>query len=218
MKAIFFDMDGTLIDSQADLADAVNNTRRMLGLEAIPQPAVIANVGQGARYLLTNSIPECCGEDALKPMEFDELWALFRKHYAECCCSKVVLYSGVEDTLNELRRRGWSLGINTNKPRFATLKILERFKLSHLFGDAVVAGGDCVEMKPSAMPLVECAKRMGHTLGSEDWMVGDSWQDLDCAAAAGVKSAFCEFGFGQIKKENYTAKISSFSELLHLCV
>ena len=56
--ALFFDLDGTLFDTRADLAATVNHTRADLGLDAIAQDKVIANVGQGARYLMANSIPE----------------------------------------------------------------------------------------------------------------------------------------------------------------
>lgn len=206
MNAVFFDMDGTLIDSKADLAATVNHTRRDLGLAELPVETVIGFVGRGARYLLDHAIPERTGEDVV---------AVFRSHYAEHCCESVTLYPGVRETLAELVRRGWLLGVNTNKPNFATRMILEKFGLDRLFGTAVVAGGDCAEMKPSALPLRDCAARLrGHRLSSRDWMVGDSWTDLDCAANAGVKSAFCTYGFGQLGDSRYTVRISRFNELL----
>lgn len=206
MNAVFFDMDGTLIDSKADLAATVNHTRRDLGLAELPVETVIGFVGRGARYLLDHAIPERTGEDVA---------AVFRSHYAEHCCESVTLYPGVRETLAELARRGWLLGVNTNKPNFATRMILEKFGLDRLFGMAVVAGGDCAEMKPSALPLRDCAARLrGHRLSSRDWMVGDSWTDLDCAANAGVKSAFCTYGFGQLGDSRYTVRISRFNELL----
>ena len=209
MNAVFFDMDGTLIDSKADLAATVNHTRRDLGLPDLPMETVLGNVGQGAKVLLKKSIPEC---ESKTP---EELLALFMSHYAEHMIESVQLYPGVKRTLEELRDRGWLLGINTAKPNFATHAILEKFGLKRLFGNAVVAGGDCAEMKPSALPLRECAARMGgHRLSSHDWMVGDSWTDLQCAANAGVKSAFCAYGFGRLADSRYTVRISRFDELL----
>ena len=209
MNAVFFDMDGTLIDSKADLAATVNHTRRDLGLEDLPMETVLGNVGQGARHLLSASVPE---RSSMQP---DELLKLFMSHYAEHMIESVQLYPGVRRTLEELRDRGWLLGINTAKPSFATRAILEKFGLARLFGNAVVAGGDCAEMKPSAMPLRECAARMhGHRLSSRDWMVGDNWTDLDCARNGGIKSAFCAYGFGTARDSQYTVKIDSFAELL----
>lgn len=209
MPAFFFDMDGTIIDSRADLAATVNHTRRDLGLPEISQEAVLVCVGQGAKYLLAHAIPE-------KANEVEKLWEIFRSHYAEHMLEHCALYPGVEETLHELARRGCPLGVNTSKPNFATKAILEHFKLDKLFGSAVIAGGDCDEKKPSAKPLRECAARIGHVLTPDDWMVGDSWTDLDCAANAGVKGAFCAFGFGSLGDSKYTVRLEDFAGLLEL--
>lgn len=208
MNAVFFDMDGTLIDSRADLAATVNHTRRDLGLAELPQEEVLAHVGQGARHLLARAIPE-------RADDVESLWEIFRSHYAEHMLESVELYPTVRQTLDELARRGWLLGVNTSKPAFATRAILEYFGLLRYFGNAIVAGGDCAEMKPSALPLRECAARLhGHRLSSHDWMVGDSWTDMQCAANAGVRGAFCAFGFGKLADSRFTIKINRLDELL----
>ena len=208
MNAVFFDMDGTLIDSKADLCATVNHARRDLGLAELPQDEVICHVGRGARHLLAHAIPE-------KADDADLLMSAFMARYADHMLESVELYPGVRRTLDELASRGWLMGINTAKPSFAVHAILEKFGLVRYFGSAVVAGGDCAEMKPSALPLRECASRMrGHRLSSHDWMVGDNWTDLDCATNAGIKSAFCTYGFGRIGDSRCTARINSFGELL----
>ena len=208
MNAVFFDMDGTLIDSRADLAATVNHTRRELGLAELPQEEVLTHVGQGARHLLAHAIPE-------RANDVESLWEIFRSHYAEHMLESVELYPTVRQTLDELARRGWLLGINTSKPAFATRAILEHFGLLRYFGNAIVAGGDCAEMKPSALPLRECAARLrGHRLSSHDWMVGDSWTDMQCATNAGIKGAFCTFGFGRLADSRFTIKINRLDELL----
>lgn len=208
MNAVFFDVDGTLFDTRADLAATVNHTRRDLGLAELPVEAVVANVGQGARYLVTRSIPE-----ATKP--FEELWELFRAHYEEHCCESLTPYPGLRRTLETLRERGWLLGINTNKPGFAVRRILEKFDLARFFGSAIVAGGDGIPLKPDAQSLRECASRLGgHRLSAHDWMVGDNWTDLQCAANAGIRSAFCTFGFGLAGDTRCTVRINRLEELL----
>lgn len=208
MNAVFFDVDGTLFDTRADLAATVNHTRRDLGLAELPQEEVITHVGQGARYLLAHAIPE-----SDKP--FEALWEVFRSHYAEHCCEQLTPYPGVRETLEELRARGWKLGVNTNKPNFAVKLILEKFGFTRYFGAAVIAGGDGVALKPDPASLRACAARLGgHRLGARDWMVGDSWNDMQCATAAGVKGAFCTFGFGKLNDSCYTIKINRFNELL----
>ena len=208
MTAVFFDMDGTLIDSKADLCATVNHVRRDLGLAELPQDEVISHVGRGARHLLATAIPE-------KADDVDSLMEVFMGRYGEHMLESVTLYPGVRSTLEELADRGWLLGINTAKPSFAVHAILEKFGLARLFGDAVIAGGDCAEMKPSALPLRECASRMrGHRLSPSDWMVGDNWTDIDCATNGGIKSAFCTYGFGTIRDSRCTVRIASFPELL----
>lgn len=210
MQAIFFDLDGTLIDSRADLAAAINATREALGLAPIPLEQALSFVGHGARFLLEGAIPEAAGR-------YDEVWPLYEEQYRAHMTDATVLYPGVARTLAELADRGWKMGINTNKPRFATDALLAHFGLAHYFGAAIVAGGDCPEMKPSARPLHEAAARMGHDLSAHDWMVGDHWTDMACGQRAGVKTAFCTFGFGQLKDSRYTVKIDRFDELLHVC-
>ena len=208
MNAVFFDTDGTLIDSRADMCAVVNHTRRDLGLAELPQADVLRHVGLGARHLLKSAIPERAGDA-------DELMGAFMSRYGEHMLESVTLYPGVRQTLEELAARGWLLGINTAKPSFAVHAILEHFGIARLFGDAVVAGGDCAEMKPSALPLVECASRMGgHRLSADDWMVGDNWTDVECARNGGVKSAFCRYGFGRLGDSQCTVGIDSFHELL----
>lgn len=211
MNAVFFDMDGTLIDSRADLAATVNHTRRDLGLAELPMDEVLQHVGLGAKYLLAHAIPE-------KASEVDMLWEIFRSHYGEHMLESVQLYPGVARTLAELHDRGWLLGVNTAKPSFATHAILEHFGLTRYFGNAVIAGGDCAEMKPSPLPLRECASRMrGHRLSSRDWMVGDNWTDVQCGVNAGIRSAYCSYGFGVLKESTPTVKINRFEELLRHC-
>ena len=83
------------------------------------------------------------------------------------------------------------------------------------FGSAIVAGGDGIELKPSAQSIRECASRLrGQRLSSHDWMVGDGWTDMQCATNAGVKGAFCTYGFGKLKDSRFTIKINRFDELL----
>lgn len=208
MNAVFFDMDGTIIDSRTDLCATVNHTRRELGLAEWAMDDILSFVGQGAKHLLAHTIPE-------KADDVEMLWEIFRSHYDEHMLETVTLYPTVRRTLEELKSRGWLLGINTAKPSFATHAILEHFGIKKLFGNAIIAGGDSKEMKPSPQPLIDCAARMGgHRLSAQDWMVGDSWTDMQCASNAGIKGAFCTFGIGTLKDSRYTVKINRMEELL----
>ena len=206
--AAFFDLDGTLFDTRADLAATVNHTRRDLALAELQTETVITHVGQGARHLLEQAIPEAT-------CPYEELWAIFLSHYEEHCCESVVPYPGVLETLDELSARGWKLGVNTNKPNFAARLILEKFGVTRLVGEAIVAGGDGFPLKPDPASLRACAARLGgHRLSSDDWMVGDNWTDMRCAEAAGVKAAFCTFGFGRLRDSPFTVKLDRMSDFL----
>ena len=89
------------------------------------------------------------------------------------------------------------------------------FGMAGYFGSAVVAGGDGIPLKPDAQSLRACAARLGgHRLSSHDWMVGDSWTDMCAASNAGIKGAFCTFGFGRLNDSRFTVKINRFEELL----
>lgn len=205
--ALFFDLDGTLFDTREDLASAVNHLRSDFSLRPLSTGEVIAHVGSGARHLLEGTVPEA-------DVPFEELWKMFSVRYREHCCEKLVPYEGMEATIEELARRGWKLGVNTNKPRFAVDIIFEKFSLKRFFADAVVAGGEGIALKPDSASIRECASRMGgHVLSPRDWMIGDSWNDMRCAENAGVRGAFCEFGFGKLDGAPFDIKLKSFSEI-----
>lgn len=208
-KAIFFDLDGTLFDTRADLAATVNHTRADLGLAALPVDEIISFVGHGARYLLSHAIAE-------SDRPFEDLWTIFRSHYAEHCCESLKPYPGVLETLEAFRKAGWKMGINTSKPNFATAAILEKFALKDLFGAAVIAGGDGFPLKPDPKSLQVCAERLNHRLSPEDWMIGDSPVDLLVAANAGIRGAYCTFGFTQDETTPRALTLSRFSDLLAL--
>lgn len=210
-RAIFFDLDGTLFDTRRDLAGTVNHTRRDLGLADLPVDVVLGFVGYGAKYLLAKSIL-----DELSDLSFDEVWTIFRSHYAEHCCETLTPYPGVFETLEAFRSAGWKLGVNTSKPNFATKAIFEKFALKDLFGEAVIAGGDGYPLKPDPESLRVCSARLAHTLTPNDWMVGDSHADIRCAMNAGVKGAFCSFGFGSLADAVPTMTVDSFSALTRI--
>ena len=172
---------------------------------------MVACVGNGARYLLEHAIPEATGR-------FDELWPMHLRNYGAHLFDTTTLYPGVRSTLAELHDRGWLMGIVTNKPGTFTRQILDHFGIARYFGAGVVGGGDCAEMKPSALPLREAASRLrGHRVSSHDWMVGDNWTDMQCGCNAGVKTAFCTFGFGHLRESRCNIKINRFEELLRYC-
>jgi phosphoglycolate phosphatase len=201
---IMLDLDGTLIDSRADLALAVNLTREELGLAPIPQAQVVGYVGEGVRKLLTRAIPEL-------PGQLEQALAINQRHYRAHLLDMTTLYPGVGDALARLFQRGARLMVVTNKPRAFTDLILEGLGLAPLMA-AVVGGGDCPLLKPDPAPLL-MALQLGGCPAEGAWMVGDHFTDLEAGRRAGLKRCFCRYGFGDPGRETWDLAVDDLTEL-----
>ena len=206
-----FDLDGTLVDSAADLATAVNLTRGDFGLPPKSLPEVVAAIGNGVRKLLERTIPEYAAG------RMEGLLAHQRRHYGEHLLDQTALYPGVMETLRRLADAGCRLGVVTNKPAAATRAILEGLGIRPLFG-AVVGGGDCAKLKPDPEPLFLAASQMGTRLTPDDWIVGDAFTDLGAGRRAGIHRCFCTYGFGRQGDETYDLAISRMEEFVSAVV
>lgn len=203
-SGIIFDLDGTLIDSRADLALAVNLTRRDLGLGPIPQEQVVGYVGEGVRKLLTRSLPEC-------PERLEEALAINHRHYCSHLLDQTVLYPGVSPALERLRDLGYGLLVVTNKPRAFTDLILQGLGVAPLLA-AVVGGGDCPRLKPEPEPLLLALEQGG--CGVEgSWIAGDHFTDLEAGRRAGLKRCWCKYGFGQPGQEGWDIAVDDLTGL-----
>ena len=201
---IIFDLDGTLIDSRADLALAVNLTREELGLAPIPQAQVVGYVGEGVRRLLSRAIPE-------QPEQLERALAINHRHYRAHLLDQTRLYPGVGEALAQFRERGTPLMVVTNKPRAFTDLILDGLGIAGLM-TAVVGGGDCPGLKPDPAPLRMALERGGcGTAGS--WIAGDHFTDLEAGRRAGMKRCFCRYGFGDPAGESWELAVDELTEL-----
>jgi phosphoglycolate phosphatase len=203
-NGIIFDLDGTLIDSRADLALAVNLTRQELGLAAIPQAEVVGYVGEGVRRLLSRAIPEL-------PGQLDQALAINQRHYRAHLLDQTTLYPGVAAALERFRQAGIPLMVVTNKPREFTDLILEGLGVAKGMS-AVVGGGDCPALKPDPAPLLMALEQGG--CGAEgSWMVGDHFTDLEAGRRAGMKRCLCRYGFGDPGRETWDLAVDELTEL-----
>lgn len=208
MKTALFDLDGTLIDSRADLALAVNLTRLDFGLPPKSITDVVACVGEGVRALIERAIPE-------QPEHWDAMLLRQRVHYRAHLLDQTCLYPGVIETLHALREAGWRLAVVTNKPGPVTRPILEGLGVLEFF-NAVVGGGDSPTLKPDPAPLLLAASQMDVELDADDWMVGDHVTDLEAGRRAGVKRCFCRFGFGEVRDETYELSVDRMLDFLKI--
>jgi 2-phosphoglycolate phosphatase len=204
IRAVLFDLDGTLVDSKRDLATGINRMREELGLDPLPIPRIIAHVGWGARNLVakctlpgrsdpgTPSTEAPTKPPAEPPADVDGALEIFRKHYDDCLLDTTTPYSGIPEMLREASMRGLSLGLVSNKPERFCRKILAGLGLADPF--FMVVGGDtAAERKPHPAPL-QMVLRVAGLPPTAAVMVGDSRVDVEAARATGCPSIFVTWG------------------------
>ena len=189
MRLVVFDLDGTLIDSRKDLADAVNALLVELGRPLLTEAAVAGMVGEGARVLIDRALAATGADPALAPAALPRFLAL----YDERLLDHTVPYAEIPELLSDLHGRV-RLAVLTNKPGAATVRILEGLKLARYF-EEVIGGDAAFPRKPDPAALLHLMDRFGAT-PSETALVGDSPIDLDTARNAGVFACLARYGFG----------------------
>lgn len=192
LKLVMFDLDGTLVDSVADLHAALERMYRDLNMAAASEPQVRAWVGNGAQVLVQRALAYSLDEaqGAAHP-RFAEAYALFQQHYAEVNGQHSQCYEGAHELLASLREQGIKVAIVTNKPLHYTTPLLAAKGLQADF----VLGGDCLsEKKPSPMPLLHCLAHFDCS-AEQAVMVGDSRNDVLAAQAAKVVCAAVSYGY-----------------------
>jgi phosphoglycolate phosphatase len=189
-RCLLFDLDGTLVDSRADLANSVNLMLAELGREKLSDCRVLNFVGEGARLLVERALTATQGSAPLEH-ETDGALEIFLRHYREHLLDQTRVYPEVKETLAALRY--FPKAVVTNKPYEFTVALLEGIGLLPHFN--VVFGGDSLpERKPSPMMLLEAARRCGAE-PSACLMVGDTKFDVMAGRAAGMKTCGYVPGF-----------------------
>ncbi len=211
--AIFFDLDGTLVDSAPDISAALNRALAESDLAPVSLNDVRLWVGRGARRLV-----ECAlaAQDAPRS-SIDAVLERFVGIYSRHPCRDSRLYAGVRETLQALTRDGYPLACVTNKPAAVTAPLLAALALDGCFS-TVVAGGDVAAQKPAPDALIEAAARLGVAV-SHCLMVGDSDNDVQAARRAGCPVAVVSFGYNHgadIRTSGADAVLDDFAALLPL--
>jgi phosphoglycolate phosphatase len=186
-----FDLDGTIIDSAADLAAAVNHTLAQLGLAPQPESTIVGFVGNGVRKLVERSLAAASGSP--DTAQTDRALEIFLPRYADHLLDRTVAYPGVRETLLELHRRGATLSVLTNKPRVHAASILEGLALARCFA-AVLGGEDLPTRKPDPLGVNRLIESSG-TSRAATLMIGDSPVDVATAHAAGIDACAVTWGF-----------------------
>ena len=202
VKGVFFDLDGTLIDSRGDLAAAVNHVRKSNGLAELPLETVASYAGNGLSKLVERSFPEIA-----VTAEIDNA---VREYYSAHEVVFTTLYPGVREGLSALAAAGLMLAVVTNKAGTNTVNILQKLEVAEFFTEIFGAGGGFA-LKPSPEGIEHLLGK--YRLATTDcWMLGDHYTDLAAARQAGVQRALASWGFGSLNGEEFDRKFADFSE------
>jgi N-acetyl-D-muramate 6-phosphate phosphatase len=187
IKAVLFDLDGTLLDTAQDFHESLNVLRAEEGLAPLTFETVRAQVSLGGHALVRLGFG-VLDADAHEAMRM-RLLNIYRKRLAK----HTRLFEGGDEMLDALENRGLTWGIVTNKPGWLTDPLLIEVNL-HNRARAVVSGDTLAERKPSPLPLLHAAKTLGVN-PTECVFVGDAERDAQAAQSAGMYSVIAGFGY-----------------------
>jgi phosphoglycolate phosphatase len=191
LRAVLFDLDGTLIDSAPDIAAATNELLKGHALGPLTYDQIISMIGNGTRKLTERAF--AATSRPLSPAELDERYAEMLVIYGRHLTGATTLLPGAAVILSALHERGIGLGVVTNKPQRFIETILDHFGLEGVFS-AVIGSDAGVKPKPAPDMLQAAMAKLGAAPG-ETVMVGDSISDVESARAAGVASVIRRGGY-----------------------
>ncbi len=206
-RCIIFDLDGTLIDSIADIALATNRMREHYGLATLPEETVISYIGHGIARLATLAVADA---PHIKP---EEATRELLRAYKNDPVVHTTLFPDVADGLRILKTAGFRLATASNKPDELCVPILKKLGVLDLF-DAIIGGGRSIAMKPAPDMLLYALKETGSD-PALSWMCGDSEPDMTSGRAAGCRTAYAAYGFGKPAEGSWDFKADSFLEFVY---
>ena len=198
---VVFDLDGTLVDSAADIRNALNLALASEGLPGLALEAVRLMIGRGPRVLLQRALAHL-GE-AADADRVATLTAAFRQHYTEQGHSLSRLLPGAVDCLGALAQQGIPAAVCSNKPTPNCLQVLEELRIAQHFA-AIQGSGDGLPLKPDPAPLNAIIDRLGVRRDGTLY-VGDSETDIATARSAAVPVAIVKGGYSAASADSMAA-------------
>lgn len=211
-KAVFFDLDGTLVDSLPALHEGVRRLAEELQLPDPGEKRVGDMVGAGVRVLIGRLLAwwrEAAPGRTLPDVD-DALHSLVA-YWSAAGNASIRLFPGTAEAIEALRAHGIRIILVTNKVRDLTTALLEEKGIAHFF-DALVTGSDCERLKPYP-DMIERALELANAAPQEAYMVGDSRNDALAARRAGVAALLVETGYNEGVPLAEWARENGFSRL-----
>lgn len=209
VRALIFDLDGTLIDSKQDLIHSVNAMLRELRRGELAEETISGYIGHGAPRLVARALGEGCAEE-----ERQQALEFFLRYYEEHKMDTTRAYPGVAETLEKLA--GMPMVVLTNKPVRISVRILDGMGLSKYFR-AIYGGNSFETKKPDPLGARTILRELS-VEAQEALLVGDSEVDVQTARNAGTLAAAVNYGFGVHDREKNPADIylEQFGDLADL--
>lgn len=218
IKAVVIDLDGTLLDTAPDLADAAIAMAADLGLPAITLEEVKTYIGNGVSRLVKRVLTRDMHADPL-PELFAKALPIYEKHYAEGVSRKSRPFPGVVDGLQVMFETGYRLACITNKAERFTVPLLKDTGLIDFF-ELILSGDSLPEKKPSPLPLLHACQVFG-VEPDELLLIGDSLNDTQAARAAGCPVFCVPYGYNRgrpVAELDLDAVVPSLAEAAKLIV
>lgn len=209
---LIFDLDGTLIDSAADIASALNKTLLHYEKPTLSHDVVVAHIGEGLRKLLADFFPE---HKDRPPEEYQHIEEHFLKIYETEMYKSTRPFPGAIDFLQNYKG---PVGIVTNKNESPARKILHHLGMAHIPWIAVFGADTLTERKPHPLPLQTMMKLAEKTTRAS-LMIGDGKPDMQAAQSAGIGAIAVRFGYTKLEiLEEYDpiAVLDDYAELQNL--
>lgn len=188
IRAVLFDLDGTLVDSAPDLAAAVESMRQARGMPPIPLGNYRHMAGAGARGMLGIGFGVSPDDD-----KFGALREEFFDRYEQCLKERTEPFPGVPALIQYLMRLGLSWGVVTNKATRFTMPLIRSISLFDS-ASVVICGDTTAHSKPHPLPLLEAAQRIGVPPQACIY-VGDDHRDVLAGRAAGMPTVVASYGY-----------------------
>jgi phosphoglycolate phosphatase len=187
IQLLIFDLDGTLVDSELDLALSVNEMLQMMGQKPLSTERIASYIGRGVKVLVSRAL----GPDATED-DVEQGTMLFLEHYRQHMLDHTVPYPGVREALEDLKSR--KMAVLTNKPVKFSRMMLAGLGLAQYFSH--IYGGNSFEnKKPDPVGVLQLMSDV-HAPATGTLMIGDSVSDVLAGRNAGVWTCGVRYGFG----------------------